>query len=110
VDRKKVDEPAVSDLRETRKVPTKRLEARLALTDYHKPAPWKDVAIVPKSVCIALKSHVGVASEPMVSVGDSVRRGQKIARIPEGKLGANIHASIDGRVTEIANGVVRIQQ
>lgn len=110
VERKKIDEPSISELRETRKVPTSRLEARLALTDYHQPAPWKDIAIRPKSVRIALKSHVGVPSEPIVNVGDSVRRGQKIATIPEGKLGANIHASIDGRVAEIADGFVRIDQ
>jgi len=109
VTRKKIDAPEVSELRETRKVPTARLEARLALTDFHKPAPWKDVDIRPRFVQISLKSHLGAPSEPLVQVGDTVRRGDKIASIPKGKLGANIHASIDGRISEVSERFIRIE-
>ena len=38
-------------------------------------------------------------AEPVVQVGDRVSKGQLIADIPEGKLAARIHASIDGTVT-----------
>jgi Na+-translocating ferredoxin:NAD+ oxidoreductase RnfC subunit len=38
---------------------------------------------------------------PRVREGDAVQLGQLLAAIPEGKLGANVHASIAGRVTKI---------
>jgi Na+-translocating ferredoxin:NAD+ oxidoreductase RnfC subunit len=33
----------------------------------------------------------------VVAVGNRVKRGDLIARIPEGKMGANIHASVTER-------------
>ena len=105
----KIAEPEVSPLRETRRVPTNRLEARLAIGDYHAPAPWNDVRIEPEAVTISLKPHIGAPATPIVSTGDSVRRGDKIAEIPEGKLGATVHASIDGHITEISPEFIRIE-
>jgi Na+-translocating ferredoxin:NAD+ oxidoreductase RnfC subunit len=46
----------------------------------------------------------------MVQVGDTVQRGQLIARIPENQLGANLHASISGRVVQIDHEMIRIMR
>ena len=46
-----------------------------------------------------LRQHVGAPCVPIVKVSDQVRRGQKIAE-PNG-LGAYIHSSANGKVSEI---------
>ena len=56
---------------------------------------------VPAQVRIPLKMHIGAPCEPVVAVGQAVRCGDMIAKLPEGKLGADIHASIDGVVTAV---------
>lgn len=52
---------------------------------------------------IDLKQHTGLACRPIVKVGDSVERGELIA-VPEG-LGANIHAGVSGRVSNINRSI-----
>ncbi|MCE5267063.1 MAG: hypothetical protein LLG00_04180, partial [Planctomycetaceae bacterium] len=63
-------------------------------------------------VGVKLKQHIGAPCEPVVSVGARVTKGQAIGRPPmaNGKpaLGVPIHASIDGVVAAIDNGVVWI--
>lgn len=83
-----------------KEVPVKRLIARMHLSDFDRPAPLSDKTVTPKSVRIPLKQHVGKPAEPVVNVGDRVTKGQLIGRIPEKALGAAVHASISGRVTE----------
>lgn len=93
-------EPEAAKSRDERKIPVKRLISRLALKEYDKPAPVKELANKPKKVTILLRQHIGVPCQPVVEVGDLVERGQLIGEIPEGKLGARVHASIDGVVLE----------
>ena len=45
----------------------------------------------------------------MVSVGQSVTVGDLIGEIPEGTMGARVHASINGVVTAVENGMVTIK-
>ena len=52
-----------------------------------------------EKVVILLRQHVGAPCQPIVQVGDEVKRGQLIAT-PTG-LGANIHASVSGVVNEV---------
>jgi Na+-translocating ferredoxin:NAD+ oxidoreductase RnfC subunit len=59
-------------------------------------------------VRIPLQQHIGAPAGPVVSVGDRVAAGDLVACIPEGKLGANVHASIAGRITSVGEGVVEI--
>lgn len=51
------------------------------------------------TIQIPLKQHVGAPCKAIVSVGQQVKRGQLIAT-PTG-LGANIHASVNGEVTNV---------
>ena len=94
--------------REYSKVPSKRLVARLGLTEYDCKAPMADSGLDVKHVQIALGQCVGAPCEPIVAVGDHVEAGQMIGKIPEGKLGAPIHASISGNVLSITDQYIEI--
>lgn len=98
----------VDDLRDSKKVPTKRLIARLELPDYNLPAPLNNNIFETDKVRILLKQHIGVKASSLVSVGDNVSKGTLIATCGD-KLGANIHASINGSITEITNDYIEIQ-
>jgi Na+-translocating ferredoxin:NAD+ oxidoreductase RnfC subunit len=57
-------------------------------------------------VSIPLAQHIGAPGVPVVTVGQRVERGTCIADIPEGKLGARIHASITGIIKSIDSTIV----
>ena len=40
--------------------------------------------------------------------GKRVKKGQLVGRVEEGKLGANVHASIDGKVRAVTPEYVEI--
>ena len=97
-----------------RKAPTSRLMQKLGLTQFRNVGPLDDRLLETSTVGIKLKQHLGAPCEPVVQVGDRVAKGQLLGRPPvtDGKpaLGAPVHASIDGTVTGVADGVVRIQR
>ncbi|MBU1141270.1 MAG: 4Fe-4S dicluster domain-containing protein, partial [Firmicutes bacterium] len=62
----------VDPLRESKKVPTKRLIARLELSDYDVAAPLNHHIFETKVVRILLKQHIGVEATPIVKIGDVV--------------------------------------
>lgn len=95
-----------SEVKDYRKIPVKRLILRLGIKEYDVPAPLKDITYKPKLVKIPLKQHVGAPSVPVVEVGQTVHAGQLIGEIPENALGAKIHSSIHGKVTEISECIV----
>jgi Na+-translocating ferredoxin:NAD+ oxidoreductase RnfC subunit len=98
---------------ENRKAPMKRLIQKLGLARFHNVGPLDDNLLQARKVGIALKQHIGTPCEPAVAVGDRVTVGQVVGRRPEtgGKpaLGAPVHASLDGQVTAIRDGVVWIE-
>lgn len=57
-------------------------------------------ARLPKRVVIPLHQHTGSPAEPVVSVGDIVKTGQKIGEA-KGLISANVHSSITGKVESI---------
>ncbi|MBU5675982.1 4Fe-4S dicluster domain-containing protein [Alkaliphilus sp. MSJ-5] len=96
--------------REYRLLPSKRLIARLGLNNFDKPAPVTAVKVNSEIVHISTRQHVGAPAVPVVSVGDHVELGQQIGKIPEGSLGATIHASISGSVVEIETDFIAIRR
>jgi Na+-translocating ferredoxin:NAD+ oxidoreductase RnfC subunit len=84
-----------------KKLPVVRLESRLRVTQFEAKAPYTDVAPSVDRVVIPLKMHIGAPSEAVVEAGMNVGKGDLIARIPKGKLGANLHASIKGMVEAV---------
>lgn len=95
-------------LRPYRRVPVKRLVARLGLSHYDVPAPLFKLDFTPDIVTLKLQQHVGAPSQPVIEQGQFVERGQLVAAIPAKALGANIHASIAGIVTEITANHITI--
>lgn len=89
-----------------RKLPVKRLISRLGIAQYDQPAPLTDLVIDPDKVVLPLKQHVGVPAKPVVTKGQHVSRGQLVAAVPEGKLGAAVHSSIAGTVEDVKDQIV----
>ncbi len=94
-------------LREKR-VPLTRLIARMGLAAYDVPAPYDPEPLRPARVFLPLRQHVGKSAEPAVHVGDVVREGDLVGRLPAKALSARIHASIAGRVTAVTEEGIEI--
>lgn len=90
-----------SSMRSYRMIPSQRIKGRFALMNLSVKAPLFEGDVQPGTVCIPLRQHVGVPAEPEVQVGDQVIVGQRIGRVPEGVLGAHVHASINGIVVQV---------
>ncbi len=56
---------------------------------------------LPEKVIIPLRQHTGAVTTPAVSVGDSVKTGEKIGE-SDAFISAPVHASISGKVTAIS--------
>jgi Na+-translocating ferredoxin:NAD+ oxidoreductase RnfC subunit len=84
---------------EFRRIPMRRLIAKLGLGEFNNVGPLVDFNFAPKQVKILLKQHAGAPSAPVVKNGDRVKVGDLLAAPAPGNLGARIHASIDGVVT-----------
>lgn len=98
----------VNAFRDERRIPTSRLIRRLDIVDYDThPHYWGEY--VPKLVRLPMRMHIGAPAQCVVQVGDRVRRGDVIGEIPEKAMAARIHASIDGVVESIADGMVTIK-
>ncbi len=102
-------EVRVHAMKDSRRVPIKQLMNRLNVTQYEAHAEFKAIDVTPAQVRIPLKQHVGVAATAIVKAGQTVRRGETIAEMADGKLGANIHASLTGRVHEVTPDLVTIR-
>lgn len=91
-----------------KRYPVKKLIRQLGLEKYDIQAPLDVSEYKAKKVTLQLRQNAGVPSEPVVKPGDKVMRGTLIAEIPDGKLGANLHASIEGTVTEVTDEAIVI--
>lgn len=92
--------------REWRKLPSRRLAARMGLLDYYDIRITDVAEACPSKVFISLRQGIGAGSKPVVGAGDKVKKGDLIAVKPENALGSNIHASIDGTVLDVNEAVV----
>lgn len=98
--------PFVADeMREYRRVPSKRLAARLSVDQYYDLRIDQLAIVEPQKIRPLLKQHIGAPSIPCVKPGDRVKAGQLIAHCPEGALGADLHAPISGIVREIGEAI-----
>ena len=100
-----------NDFREYRKYPVNKLVRQLGLSEYyHTPAPLVDYPAPAESVFLPLKQHFGAPAAAAVAPGDKVKTGDRIAAIEEGALGANLHASIDGKVRSVTTDTIIIDR
>ena len=88
-----------------RKVPTKRIAARAGVGAYYHIDGHTYKEETASKVVLPLKMNIGVPAEPVISDGAHVEKGQLIAACPEGKLGANLHASISGTAHLTGNAI-----
>ena len=91
----------VHPMKEYRRVPLTQLRQRLQVQDYEREAPFDRAQWQPSSVRVKLRQHAGQPATPAVQEGKKVKKGQVVGRVEEGKLGANVHASIDGKVRAV---------
>ncbi|HFZ8993000.1 TPA: 4Fe-4S dicluster domain-containing protein [Citrobacter freundii] len=91
-----------------RLVPVKRLIAKLGLSDWYQDAPFREMVYTPSHTTLLLRQHIGASAVPCVQKGDRVVRGQCVADIPADALGAPVHASIDGIVSEITEHAITV--
>ena len=86
-----------------------RLVTRLGPTKYDLPAPMVETEHSFKKVNLLLSQHIGAPSQPVVKVNDNVEKGDLVADIPTGKLGAKIFASISGRISAVDSEKITIE-
>lgn len=92
--------------RDLRKVPSRRLAARVGVLPYDSYDVKELVEDEPEQVSLLLKMHIGAPAVPIVAPGDSVACGQQIAVCPDGALGSHIHASISGQIVSVGDAIV----
>jgi Na+-translocating ferredoxin:NAD+ oxidoreductase RnfC subunit len=85
-----------------------QLRRRLQVEEYERETPYERGTSQPALVRINLKQHAGQAANPVVQAGQKVKKGQPVGRVEDGKLGANVHASIDGKVRVVTADHVEI--
>ncbi len=90
---------------EFRRVPMRRLIARLGLGEFNNAGPLIDFEFAPRTVNLPLKQHAGAPAVAVVKCGERVRAGDLLAAPEPGKLGACVHASIDGVVTVMTDAI-----
>jgi len=93
-------------LADQRRVPTRRLMAKLGLTGFHNVGPLTAVPLSPAKVTLPLKQHAGAPAQPAVRPGERVHVGDVVARPAQDALGAVIHASIAGVVASVGDSIV----
>jgi len=104
-----------ASLRETdfyidnKRLSSNRLIARLGLKQYDLPAPIDPQLQQVSQVRIPLRMLIGAPAVPVVKKGNPARRGMLIAQPATGALGANIHASIGGTVTDVTAEYIEIR-
>ncbi|MEI6632479.1 MAG: 4Fe-4S dicluster domain-containing protein [Chlamydiota bacterium] len=95
--------------RDYRRPPVPSLVSRFEIEEYGADAPLADEPLEVGAVTLPLKQHVGVPCAPLVREGDRVKVGEMIADVPEGALGAPLHASITGVVSRVTPAEISIR-
>jgi Na+-translocating ferredoxin:NAD+ oxidoreductase RnfC subunit len=95
-------------LAEFRRVPMHRLITKLGLSEFNNVGPLIEHSFSPRIVNVLLRQHAGAPAVPVVKTGDRVHVGDLLAMPQQGKLGARVHASIDG-VVKVTNEAVVIE-
>ena len=88
-------------MREGRRVPIKSLMKRLRLQEFDRPTAWRADPLSPTEICVPLKQSAGASNQPAVVGGERVQAGQALGKVPEGALGAIVHAPFAGTVRSV---------
>jgi Na+-translocating ferredoxin:NAD+ oxidoreductase RnfC subunit len=89
-------------LRQIRRLPTKRLKARLGISKYdRKPRVINEPKTGAVEFVLTLNQHIGAPCLPTVKQGAKVKAGQVVADVEEKKLGVPLHTPITGTVVKV---------
>ena len=99
----------VHPIKDGRRVPLKQLIMKLKLQDYDVEAPFNSKNISVGKVKIPLQQHIGKPARAIVKAGEVVEAGQLIGEISDNELGANVHSSINGKVTGVSEKFILIE-
>ncbi len=94
---------------EHRRIPTKKLLARLGLSRFEHDAPWTPWPGTSAPLRLKLQQHIGAPALPLVREGEHVQAGQVVAAPPEGKLGVPIHSPRAGQAVSVTQAEIVIQ-
>jgi Na+-translocating ferredoxin:NAD+ oxidoreductase RnfC subunit len=100
--------PRVHPMKEFRRIPLAMLRRRLKIEEFESETPFDGVVPEPGRVRVRLLHGAGKPAAAVVTPGNRVSCGQTIARIAEGQLGADVHASIDGSVAAVTDSWIEI--
>lgn len=90
----------VHPMREFRKTPSKKLKSMLDLNRFEDLGPLVNFPYQPLTLKVGLRQHIGHQADPIVKVGDTVSKGQKIASVGSA-LGCEVHAPLNAVVSEV---------
>jgi pyruvate carboxylase len=102
-------EVKVHPIKEGRRVPLPQLIMKLNLQDYNVEAPFNSEKISINKVRIPFQQHIGKPAKAIVKKNEVVEEGQMIGKVQDGEMGANIHASISGKVKEVTAESISIE-
>ncbi len=94
----------VHPMKDGRRVPLAMLRKRLKVEEYEKECPFMETNVEPKTARMKLNRQ-----SPVVRAGQQVKRGDPVATVDEGALGADLHAGIAGRVAAVTAAYVEIE-
>jgi Na+-translocating ferredoxin:NAD+ oxidoreductase RnfC subunit len=99
----------VHPMKEYRRVPLALLRKRLKVEEYESETPYEPLDWRPGKVRLLLSQHAGKPASPVVRPGDRVKQGDTVAAVDAKVLGADIHASIDGTVSVVAETYIEVE-
>jgi Na+-translocating ferredoxin:NAD+ oxidoreductase RnfC subunit len=88
-----------------RRTPIQRLITKLGLRPFRNEGALRETVVETDLVRLPLKQHAGAPSVPIVHMGEKVKEGDPVALPPPGQLGAVVHASIPGTVTDVTDTI-----
>ena len=98
----------VHPMKEYRRVPLMQLRRRLQVEEYEREASFEKLEWRPAAVRVKMRQHAGQAAVPAVRQGSRIKKGQLVGSVEDSKLGANVHASMDGTVRAATADYVEI--
>ena len=106
MDLSKMKMSEVNEYRDDRKVPVKRLTARMGLQKYESSLSFDKMDVRPKRIILPLKQHIGEPCVPVVKPNDRIKAGDVVARVTENRLGADLHSPFAGTVLDTEGRII----
>lgn len=95
-------------MRDYSKVSSKRIIARVGISEYDNGTEYVEEPMMPVTVRLQLKQHIGAPAKPIATTGEAVAKGQKIADAAPDALSVPVHASIGGKITKVDVNYIEI--